>query len=82
MNLKLTYLPVKCLLALSYFKQNQKVSTKFSKNSENQFAWKSVQIGNELFRAGGRKDMTRLMAVFSQLLRESAQLFFHATWQA
>ena len=34
MNLKLTYVPLKCLLSLSCFKQNQKVTSKFSKNRE------------------------------------------------
>ena len=34
MNLKLSYLPVKCLLSLSYFKQNQNVVRKFIKNGE------------------------------------------------
>jgi hypothetical protein len=86
MNLKLSYLTVKCLLSLSYFKQNQKLATKLSKNRE----IKKINLGEILSgrnvavscgRAEGR-DKADGLFFFLLLLCERATLLLHATWQA
>jgi len=65
MNLKLSYLTLKCLLSLSHFEQNQKATTKFSKNREKNIIFSTFYpVGIALYRAGVRKDMTMLMGLY------------------
>jgi len=88
MNLKLTYVPLKCLLSLSCFKQNQKVTSKFSKNRE-KINVLEILCGCNRAVSCGRADVRTCGRTWQgwwpfswQLLSWRAELLDHATWQA